>query len=117
MNNQAVVKFLAEQVMGWVYDEKLDGWLGVDEFAPVYFDPMNDIKHMFMVEDAMDNATRERYAGILIEHEAIAYTNHFDETEFDYANVFDVIHASPKQRCIAAAKALADDEQRKEWGL
>ena len=127
MNKDKITKFLAEQ-MGW--ETRYRDIQAVNKRLSYYekgthrlvglvsdFDPMNKIEHAFMVEDAMDKATKERYAEILIEHEAIAYTDHFDETEFDYANVFDVIHASPKQRCIAAVKALADDEQLKEMGL
>ncbi|KKL64166.1 hypothetical protein LCGC14_2167760 [marine sediment metagenome] len=118
MNNQAVVKFLAEQVMGWVYDEKLDGWLGVDEFAPVYFDPVNDIKDAWMVVEWMvaNGYCVDTLSPYRVLNKVYEWTV---QIEFILTEKTSEAEASTIQEaiCIAAVKALADDEQLKEMGL
>lgn len=72
------------------------------------FNPLSKIEHAYMVEHVIDNMGKsERYAMEL------AYVT--DENfEFDFMNMYAYLHASAEQRCIAAVRILATEEQRKD---
>ena len=125
INETAIVKFLATEVLDGVpfispnNDEGDEYWQfktpnGKTPFTCIRvdaFDPMNDIAHAFMVEDAiakMGYNIKRKYA-VRIDAEVSVLSQLPSE--------FNLIHASPKQRTIAAARALAGDEQIREFGL
>ncbi len=116
MNEVAVVRYLATEIMGWEELVEIDNdylwhikW-AVDDNMPRTvrdFDPIHNISHAFMVEDAivkMGISKQNKYAV------AIAYQTAEDFT-FDFDYMMDVIHASPKQRSIAAVRATATEQQ------
>ncbi len=134
MNETTITRFLANLVgydtfdteKGWGRREKREE--GIYWIPDNIFDPIHEIAHAFMVEDAIfarggyDSyeasqwiEKRKRYVHRL--EDQIKYCVHRKGYHPSYRAMFDLVHASPKQRSIAAFKALATDEQIAEVGL
>lgn len=97
INETAIVKFLAVYAMEWDNEVIIGGT----------FDPFNSIADAFMVEDAiakMGVDMKRKYVDALdIELSILS----------SWPLEFNQIHASPRQRTLAAARALG----YKELGL
>lgn len=117
MKETEITRFLATEVLGWELSSDGLAWrnpqdkyrytLGIKEF-----DPFNDIRHAFMVEDRIlfaGDGIAEKYAKWLADL--------FVEDAEDWDGWFHTIHAAPKHRSIAAFKAVATDEQIAKMGL
>lgn len=124
MNDQAITKFLAEEVMGWteilpIDEEEASPKLvfAVDQSFPpriAEFDPMNDIAHAFMVQDAiakMDDCIQKEFSYQL---ERDIWIKKEPRPNVPSS---DIVHATSKERCIAAVRALGTPEQQRECGL
>lgn len=126
MNEKAITKFLAEKVMGWELHKGVNPgggienyWMlpqggvfqhsppGIGEAREKDFDPMNDIKHAFMVRDRILELSEEDEE--LQDRFEIAYERY---NEFD--TIFDV---SAERLSLSAARALATDALIREFGL
>lgn len=135
MNEIEVVKFLAEEVLHgklvlspndetgeeyWQFKTP-NGKTPYTCIRVADFDPMNDISHAFMVEDAIyekDIAVISSYLRALITR----VREETDNTETHiwslyFMTIAFVVHASPEQRSEAAVRALATPAQIEEMGL
>ena len=151
MNEAAVVKFLAEKVLGWIEipgsdrgmmdpktthihwlkafwgdrelsDIKLEGERKTETVADAkrvagmfeIFAPIHRIEHAWMVEDAiakMEGTVKERYIDELL----CACRRALNDMDTLFLDAFEIVHATPKQRSIAAVRALATPEQIASW--
>ena len=125
INERAIVKFLAEQMElrkirdGYAISIQNASWWSLK--ITQTFNPWIDMNHAFAVEDAIYKRDTKIISDYLRELISVV-GEETDDTETHiwtlyFMTVAFVAHASPRQRTIAAVKALADDEQRKEWGL
>lgn len=126
MKEKAITKFLAEQ-LGWgISFDEIDQrefyyakGKSVDvedipfEFYVDEFCPMNEIEHVWMVEEALSWEQKKAYMRKLM-RSGEWYLLCEDEISLDELWVF--IHASPRERAVAITKALATDAQLKNWG-
>ena len=113
INERAIVIFLLNQMGFKSADERnykrpyyqLTGGkiilFAVKSEPGFYFFPFSDIKHAWMVMKSLgnDEDAQDKFEGYFV------------------YNQLDIIDITPRHICIAAVKALADDEQCKEWGL
>ena len=97
MNEDMIVKFLAE-IVDW-------------RMKFVEFDPINDIRHAWMVENAIAKMHYTKKNKYVWELEKLV------RRENGIFGLFKIAHAAPKTRCIAATRALATDEQVEGFGL
>ena len=118
MNETEIVKFLAEQIGGVTFlspnDETgVEYWQfktpnGKTPYTCIRvadFDPMNKIEHAWMVvERIFQNGSNKKL-------------NKFNKQLMGRHVFTRNAGEAAKAICIAAVKALADDEQCKEWGL
>jgi len=119
MNKEYVTEFLATlmrwEICGkwWIEskpgigkDVKTETWI-----MPIAdFDPLKNIQHAFMVQDAI--AKMEYTARQLYTHKLVGIVG-----KVKGYNKFATINATAEQRAIAAFRALATEEQQKEGGL
>ena len=102
MNTAKITRFLAEAIE-WTPANNEEHLWG--------FDPMNDIAHAWMVEEAIAEMGDVKTHGYANELDIIIAEKHIPRL------VFALIHASPEQRCIAAVRVLADEKQLEEMGI
>ncbi len=115
MNETEITHFLATKVLEKeVFDKRGDPpfiAIKIDNYWQA-FDPIHNIVHAFMVEDGiakMDVDIVARYSYRL--------WLELNVPSGRFSADFLLAHASPKQRSIAAVRALASDAQKKEMEI
>lgn len=94
--------FIAINIMGWTRDTEDEGWvMKFGQATGFRYDedwcPTGRIEDAYTVEEKLKETPEvwEKYGGFFMEG---ARTNHMLTS--------DVMHASPKERCVAALKAM-----------
>lgn len=109
MENKEMDKWLAEKVMGWHKLSSQDICVWLDE-NDVYmttcagWHPTENIEQAYQCEDMMPVGKVASYLGYLMEE----CTGSEDWDGVSWGNMFDVIHASPYERCQAIYNALKE---------
>lgn len=123
MDRTAITKYLAKE-MGWTVkgdfkNNTIPSYYDAEGKWIMYvsdFDPFNDIRHAYLVEDTIAKLGEETQSDYIYNLRCVVSAELSPSYQWiKEQDAFELIHASSEQRTLAAFKALAPAELQEKW--